>query len=679
MGGQSGGMVNELGHFPEVCKKSIQAMTADMQGRIRPDFFREFSLTDLERFSPRELEAAGRIVEPLFAGSGDSHYRTISWDEAIDRISKRLRASDPDETFFYFSGRSSNEAGFLLQLFARVYGTNNVNNCSYYCHQASGVGLHSIYGSGTASVVLEDVEHCDVLFLVGANPASNHPRLMTTIDRLKKNGGKVIVVNPIREVGLVQFRIPSVMSSFLFGTKIADIYVQPHIGGDTAFFAGLAKEILERNAADSNFIDQHTEEWSEFESFIRSLTWDEVVEKSGVDRNTINCVVDVYIASKGAIFAWAMGVTHHEHGVQNVQMMGNVCLMRGMLGRPHAGLLPIRGHSNVQGIGSMGVTPKLKEAVLRNLEAHYGATLPRSQGLDTMASMVKAEAGGIRCAFCVGGNLYGSNPDATFANRALRSVDTVIYLSTTLNTGHARGRGQETLILPVLARDEESQSTTQESMFNYVRLSDGGPKRYEGPRSEVQVVASLAQRLFGDESPVDWKAMEEHGRIREAIAAVIPGYEEAADIGATRKEFYIKGRTFHAPAFSTPSGRARFHAAPLPALKGGNGAFRLMTLRSEGQFNTVVYEEEDYYRGQERRDIILMHRQDILRLGLREDQPVSVRSATGIMQGIHVREFDIRQGNVAMYYPEANVLVPRALDAQSKTPAFKSIAVHIEF
>ncbi|NUM54481.1 MAG: FdhF/YdeP family oxidoreductase [Candidatus Hydrogenedentes bacterium] len=679
MGGQLGGMVNEAGHFPEVCKKSIQAMAADMQGRIPDEFFTTFDLRTMQGFTPRELEAAGRIVDPLIAAHGETHYRKISWDDALDKIAAKLKSAPPDETFFYFSGRSSNEAGFLLNLFARVYGTNNVNNCSYYCHQASGVGLSSIYGSGTASIVLDDIEHCDTLFLVGANPASNHPRLMSTILRLKRRGGKVIVVNPIRELGLVNFSVPSSVRSMMFGTRIADIYVQPHIGGDIAFFIGVAKALLERGVVDRDFIANATDGWEPFERHLNSVTWDEIIQQSGVNRTAIDRVTDAYAASKGAVFAWAMGVTHHAHGVQNVQAIGNVALMRGMLGRRYAGLLPIRGHSNVQGIGSMGVTPKLKAEVLKKLEERFGVSLPTRPGQDTMGSMIDASQGKVRVAFCIGGNLYGSNPDANFAADALSRIDLVVYMNTTLNTGHAMGLGKETIILPVLARDEERQSTTQESMFNYVRLSDGGPVRHVGPRSEVEVVAGIAKRVFGESSPVDWRKMEEHNAIREAIAAIIPGYREIEAVDKTKQEFQLAGRTFHAPKFATPSGKANFHTVPIPKLKGnGNGSLRLMTLRSEGQFNTVVYEDEDYYRGQERRDVILLNKGDIESLGVKENDTVTVRSSCGALQNVVVRAFDIRAGNAAMYYPEANVLVPRDIDPASKTPAFKSIEIRIE-
>ena len=679
MGGQKGGMVNEKGRFPEVCKKSIQAMAADMQGGLHPHFVDDFDLEKLGGFSSRELEAAGRLTEPLYAGPLDRNYRKIGWDEALRRITDKLNQTDPAESFFYFSGRSSNEAGFLLQLFARLYGTNNVNNCSYFCHQASGVGLSSVTGSGTATVVLQDIDQCDLLFLIGANPASNHPRLMRTIIELRRRGGTVIVVNPLRELGLVRFKVPSDIRSLLFGSKIADVYAQPHIGGDISFLVGVAKAVIEQGNVDDDFVANYADGWEAFSQHIESLSWEKILDRSGVDRVMIDEVAQLYAASKRTIFCWAMGITHHEHGVENVQMIANLAMTRGMLGRPGCGLLPLRGHSNVQGMGSMGVTPKLKEAVFNRLQDTLNVQLPTTPGMDTLGSILAAEEDGIRFAWCLGGNLYGSNPDSTFAARALSKIDMVLYLSTTLNTGHARGRGRETIILPVLARDEESQSTTQESMFSYVRLSDGGEARLAGPRSEVQVVADIAQRVLGSDGPVDWEAMRRHGTIRQAIAKIIPGYEKIGEIDETKKEFYIEGRTFHEPKFATDTGRAKFHVVDLPELRGnGDGELRLMTVRSEGQFNTVVYEEEDIYRGQERRDVIMLNSIDIERMNLRVDQRVTVRSGCGAISNLLVRSIDICPGNAVIYYPESNVLIPKVADPKSKTPAFKNTVVRIE-
>jgi molybdopterin-dependent oxidoreductase alpha subunit len=679
MGGQMGGMVNESGHFPEVCKKSIQAMTADMQGAIPEGFFDTFDLSALKGLSSKDLEASGRITRPLYAGPLDTRYRPISWDEAMTRVGKRLSATEPERSLFYFSGRSSNEAGFLLQLMARLYGTNNVNNCSFYCHQASGVGLSSVTGSGTATVVLEDIESLgtnDVVMIIGANPASNHPRLMTTLMHFKRRGGKVVVVNPLKELGLVRFKVPSNLRSMIFGSRIADEYVQPHIGGDIAFLSGVAKAVIERGGVADRFVSDHSEGWESYRAHIESLEWERIEKESGVPRSIMERIGALYAGAPSAIFCWAMGITHHEHGVGNVQAIANLAMVRGMLGRPGAGLLPLRGHSNVQGMGSMGVTPKLKAEVFARLEADFGLELPTTPGLDTLGSMLRAADGGIDFALCLGGNLYGSNPDADYASRSLGSIGMVVYLSTTLNTGHVFGRGKETVILPVLARDEEQQPTTQESMFNYVRLSDGGEARHSGPRSEVEVIADLAQRVLGT-GPVDWEAMRAHRNIRRAIARIIPGYGKIGEIDQTREEFQIEGRTLHEPRFGTESGRARFHNLEIPQLSAVPNQLRLMTVRSEGQFNTVVYEDHDLYRGQDRRDIIMLSREDIAAMGLAIDQRVTVRSDTGVIPNVVVREVDIRSGNAVMYYPEANVIIPKTADSRSGTPAFKNTAITV--
>ena len=678
MGGQKGGMVNEAGSFPEVCKKSLQAMVADLQPGISPNFWKDHSIEQLQRLSPRELEHLGRLVHPIRYRRGATHYEPISWTDALETVGQYLRETPPDQTFWYFSGRSSNEAGFLLQLLARLYGTNNVNNCSFYCHQASGVGLQSSIGSGTATVRLEDLESADCVFLIGGNPASNHPRLMTSLMGLRRRGGQVIVVNPVRETGLIRFRVPSDPWSLLMGTKIASQYVMPHIGGDLALLWGIAKACGERDAWDLQFLASHCRDDQAWRRAVRDMPWEVIEQRSGVPREEIGQAAATYAESRRVIFAWTMGITHHVHGVENVQAIINLALCRGMVGKPGCGLMPIRGHSNVQGIGSVGVTPKLKDQIFRSLADNFGLRLPTSPGMDTMACMEAAAEGRVRAGICLGGNLYGSNPDAEFADRALANLGLNVQLSTTMNTGHVWGMSADKIILPVLARDEEPEPTTQESMFNYVRLSDGGPRRLPGPRSEVEVIAAIGQRVAADRG-IDWDAMRRTTTIREWIGQVVPGYEKIRTIDQTKEEFQIDGRTFHRPSFPTNDGRAVLHIHDLPPLSGGDGQLRLMTVRSEGQFNTVVYEEEDLYRNQDRRDVILMHPDDLKRLGLTPDRPVTVRSETGEMRSILARPFpEIRSGNALMYYPEANRLVGRAVDPKSKTPAFKNIVVRVE-
>jgi molybdopterin-dependent oxidoreductase alpha subunit len=675
MGGQLGGMVNEGGYFPEVCKKSFQAMASDMQGAVRKEFFEKTSLSQLRAMSSRQLEHSGRLVQPLILRRGETHYRPVEWGEALGRIAERLKEAGPQRSFFYASGRSSNEAGFLLQLLARLFGTNYVNNCSYYCHQASGVGLGTSIGTGAGTVRLEDLENCDLYILIGANPASNHPRLMRALMNVRRHGGKVIVVNPARELGLVNFRVPSDVRSLLFGSEIASQYVQPHIGGDLAWLTGLAKEILDRHAEARGFIEQHTDGFAEFERQVQETSWEEIVQQSGVTRDEIRRIADQYLAAKNAVIGWCMGITHHLHGTQNVQMIANVALLRGMVGRRGAGLMPIRGHSNVQGLGSVGVTPALKQAMLERFEQKLGIEAPKSPGYDTMACMEAAHRGEMDFALCLGGNLYGSNPATEYAYEAIGKIGTVVYLSTTLNTGHAWGTGEETIILPVLPRDEETEPTTQESMFSYVRMSDGGISRFEGPRSEVSILSTIAEQALPPSDQIDWPGLRSHAAIRELIAELIPGYEGMRDIDRTRKEFHVPGRAVEGYRFPTPTGRAKFHALPLPDREPSDARLRVMTVRSEGQFNSVVYDEEDIYRGQERRDVILMNALDIARLGLEPDQRVRIRSDAGELRYILVREFDVREGNAVMYYPEANLLVPHTVDPLSKTPAFKSVLV----
>jgi molybdopterin-dependent oxidoreductase alpha subunit len=677
MGGQLGGMVNERGHFPEVCKKSIQAQTADMQAPIPESLFQTTSISQLARLNERELEDLGRLGFPLIARPDDTHFRRASWEDAIGLTAGALESEDPARVTFYASGRASNEAAFLLQSFARAYGTNNVNNCSYYCHQASGVALTRALGSGTATVTLDDLSAADLAIVVGANPASNHPRLIAELVRMRRRGGKVIVINPLRELGLVRFRIPSDPKSLLFGSTVSDLYLMPNIGGDIAVLKGMLKFVLERGAVDRAFIAAHTEGWDAVEQDARDTDWAAIEAASGLARADIERAAELYAASKGAIFLWAMGITHHAHGVKNVLAIANLAFARGMAGRAGAGLLPIRGHSNVQGVGSVGFTPALRADFQAAMERAYGLRLSSERGLTTFETIEAAHEGRLRVLFHLGGNLYGSNPDSRHAREALSRVETAVFLSTKLNSGHIHGRGRTTVILPVKTRDEESQATTQESMFNYVRLSEGrGTPASSELRSEVEVITEVAARVL-EGGAIDWRRLRSHEAVRAEIAKVVPGFRAIGEIDATRREFIVEGRRRHMPDFPTPSGRAHFHVTPIPSNAISADELRLMTIRSEGQFNTVVYEDEDVYRGQTRRDVVMMNAADAERLGFVAGDPVRVVSVAGAAAAI-VSFVDIAPGNAAMYYPEANVLVPREIDPESGTPIFKSVVVRVE-
>jgi molybdopterin-dependent oxidoreductase alpha subunit len=676
MGGQLGGMVNEAGHFPEVCKKSLQAQVADMKGAIPSDFFERNDLDALLQLTPKQAEDCGRLGYPVILEPGATHFKPIYWDSALEIVAHALKSSIPNNVAFYSSGRSSNEAGFLLQSFARVYGTNHVMNCSFYCHQASGVALKMAFGSGTATITLDDLDDCDLVFLLGTNPASNHPRMMTKLANVRARGGKIVVVNPLRESGLEKFHVPSQVKSLFFGTEIASHYIQPLAGGDVHFLVGLLKAMFEAGTMNQSFMTNYADGAEQVIAQAKQTSWDELILGSGVSKQEIDEIAELLVKSKATIFAWAMGLTHHASGVDNVLAVCNLAIATGNVGRAGAGLLPLRGHSNVQGIGSIGFTPSLQEGVKRALEKAYGKAMPINEGLDTYAMIDAAGRGEISTLFALGGNLWGSNPNLNWATKSMQNIGTTVYLSTKLNPGHFHGRGQRTLILPVLARDEEPQSTTQESMFNFVRLSDGGEANVPGQmRAESDVICDIATRVLGD-SPVDWSRLKDHHEVRKLIAEVIPGWKEIAEIDSTKREFTVTGRVFHSPEFPTANKRALMHKTPLP--KFDSDALRLITLRSEGQFNTVVYEENDFYRGMPHRFCILMAEEDANKLNVQDGQRVTVRGEAGTMENIEVIFGQIKPGVVAMFYPEANVLIDGRVDPRSKTPSFKSAPVWIE-
>ena len=677
MGGQKGGMVNEAGSFPEICKKSIQAQLTDIQDPIPEKLFEDNTIAQFKAMRPIDLERLGRLNTPLWNTGGNDRYMPISWQEALPRLTRALKQADPNHTFFYSSGRSSNEAGFLLQLFVRVYGTNNINNCSYYCHQASGVGLSATIGSGTATVVLEDLKNADMIWVIGANPSSNHPRLMTELLRCRRRGGKVIVINPLREPGLMKFNVPSDWRSMLMNdNQIASEYVQPHIGGDIALLKGIAKVVLESKYTNQKFIENYTKGFEAYSQDIRTTPWADIEQSCGVERSRITELAEQYAQAENVVFCWSMGITQHIHGVENVESIVNLALLMGMVGRKNAGLLPLRGHSNVQGMGSMGVTPALKKTMLENLEQKLGVHYPQSPGMDTLQCLESAQDGEIDFAFLMGGNLYAASPDAVFADKALGNIPFKVFLTTTLNECHFSGKGQNTLILPVAARDEEKQPTTQESMFNFVRMSDGGQVRLDNVRSEVEIIAAIAEDVVGNEK-VNFSDLKNHRHIRDAIGGIIPGFEKIKALDETREEFQIEDRTFHHPEFATADKKALFTTVNIPRSNGEKGQFRMASIRSEGQFNTIIYEEYDSYRKVNHRWTVLMNTNDMAALRLKEGDKVTIENDIGSMEGVAVKGFDIPPGNVATYFPESNVLISAQSDRRSRTPGFKSTMVTI--
>jgi molybdopterin-dependent oxidoreductase alpha subunit len=679
MGGQKGGMTNEMGEFPSVCNKSLQAQSTDIQPPIPVEIF-QHPISELKDLSAHQLEHLGRLGQPIYKAADSNYFKTVDWDWAITHAADKLAAIEPDQSFFYSSGRSSNEAGFLLQLVARLYGTNNISNCSFYCHQATGEGLKNTIGTGTSTVKLEDIDQADLFFLIGANPASNHPRLMHKLIQLKRRGGKVIVINPMREAGLLRFAAPKMMTSMLKGgDDIADIYLQPKIGEDIALFQAIAKGLLESGSWNTNYLQQHCEGAGDLEDQIGTLNWDDLTRACQVPLAEISAATKTYAQAKNVIFAWGMGMTHHQHGVGNIEWISNLALIRGMIGKPGAGLLPLRGHSNVQGIGTIGVKPVLAKDVLASIEAEFGIDLPTKPGLHTLASLEAAHAGNMKCAVLMGGNLLAATPDTKWAIDAFDRIDFKLALTTTLNRGHVMGTdNSESLILPVCARDEEPEPTTQESMFNFVRLSDGGIERIATVRSEVAILSDLATVLL-DSAPIDFQAFKSHRNIRSAISRTIPGMASIKALDESGAEFHIEGRIKHSPTFNTPAGKAKLVTTPSTSNKGlKSDRFTLMTIRSEGQFNSIIYEMADTYRDVQHRWILHMNQQDALELGVNGGDLVTVTSSAGTMEKLEVNISPLPRHCVAAYYPEANILTTRLSDPRSHTPAFKSVAVTIE-
>ncbi|WMT89859.1 FdhF/YdeP family oxidoreductase [Pelagibacterium sp. H642] len=681
MGGQAGGMTNELGEFPSVCNKSVQAQSTDIQPAIPHAIF-EHPLADLKELTGREMEHLGRLGDPVYKPAGADRYSVVSWDWALDHAAARLLATTPDRTFFYSSGRSSNEAGFIFQLLARAFGTNNVNNCSYYCHQATSEGLATTIGKGTATVELADLKGADLTFVIGANPSSNHPRFIHMLKACRDRGGQVIVINPAREPGLVKFAVPKSPSSMLKGgDEIASDYLQPRIGSDIALMTGIARAVIEKGHADEHFAAAHTRGFEAFKASVLAQSWESIEEKTGISRARIEEIADRYGEAENAVFAWGMGMTHHVHGVENVEMIANLALLRGMVGKRFAGLLPLRGHSNVQGIGTIGVKPVVAEEVFAAMERAFGMTLSRTKGLDTMACLAAAHRGEMDAAVIMGGNLYGASPDTNWAGEALDRIGFKLFLTTTLNLGHIHGHDEsESLILPVTARDEEWEPTTQESMFNFVRLSDGGIDRLANVRPESVILCDLAERILPP-GQLDFRAFKTHSKVREAIAEIVPGMEALADIDVAKREFHIRNRMLHEPSFGGAEGKASFVTVKLPEpirAPDGRTSLTLATIRSEGQFNTIVYEDADSYRKSAPRWSVLLNAEDMAALGVAEGDAVNLASARGKMTGLKAIAFDIPRGSALAYYPEANVLVGTEIDPRSKTPAFKSVPVWIE-
>lgn len=685
-GGQTGGFTNESGEKMQRCMKSVEAISAEIQPGITEQFFEQKKIHQLQQLSSLECDRLGRWSFPVILRAGKSHYERISWEE-LYAIAIQAFQTSPERLASYSSGRGSNEAAFLLQLLMRTLGSNHLADCSDLCHAPSTVGLQQVFGLSTSTVSLESLQAADCVVLVGSNAAYNHPRLMNELIQLRDRGGKVIVINPMMEGGLVKFASPAYpIKSFLTGSEIASIYLQPIPGSDVALFVGIQKYLIEQNLVNLEFLKSHTENWEAIIQQAENTPWEAIINTCGVSRTEIEIAANMIGTSQKVVFAWAMGITQQANGVENVFSIANTALLTGNLGKFGAGLMPIRGHSNVQGFGSMGVTVNLKTEIQQALEKLLGRSLNLPPGYHTRNLIEAADQGKVDTLLCVGGNIYAANPDLTQAKRALGKIDTIIYLATKPNLGHFHGLAKtNTLIIPVFTRFENPHKTTVESGNNFVRLNDEGSSHLkEGDLiSEVEFLTELAHYLLGDD-PVDWRKLQDTKYVRELIAQTIPGYEKIREIDQTKEEFTISGRILTEPKFKTPSGKAKLQLTPLPKLElptpqdfGATDGIvlALMTGRSYSQHNTVVYKIGDRYRGMPHRNCILLHPSDAAKAGLTEHQFVTVQGDAGKMENVEVIFGAVRPGAALMFYPEVNAIFHAKIDEKSGTPAYKRVPV----
>ncbi|MBW4458900.1 MAG: FdhF/YdeP family oxidoreductase [Nodosilinea sp. WJT8-NPBG4] len=690
-GGQNGGFINELEEPLQRCMKSVQAISSELQPGLSDYFFARHTISELQALTSREADRLGRLSFPVVRRAGSDYYEPISWEE-IYQLTTAGFSLPPERVASYSSGRSSNEAAFLLQLMVRALGSNNLADCSDLCHAPSTVGLNKVFGTGTSLVSLESLRQADCVVLVGSNAPTNHPRLMNELIELRDRGGKIIAINPVKEVGLVKFGSPAHPLRLVQGEEISSLFLQPIPGSDLALFVGIQKVLLERGWVQFDYLKAHTENWQAVIDQVAATGWEAIVATCGITLTEIVAAAEMIHSSQNVVFAWAMGITHQANSVDNIFSIANTALMTGNVGKSGAGLMPIRGHSNVQGFGSMGVTAHLKDSIREALEKLLGKSLKRESGYDARALIEASDRGEVDTLLCLGGNLYAANPDLTQAKRALGNIDTIIYLSTKPNQGHFHGLArQNTIIVPVYARFENPHKTTVESGNNFVRLNSPGKTHLtKGDLvSEIGFLAELAHRLHGDQ-PIDWRRLHDTRYVRQLIAQTIPGYEKIGEIDDTNAEFTISGRIFLEPKFPTPSGKAEMQPTPLPTLTlptlqdfGLSAAqhpalvLALITGRSYGQHNTVVYKEADEYRGMPHRHCILMHSGDAQRAGFSQHQRVSVRGDAGQLNDIEIIFGEVRSGAALMFYPEANVLMKARIEPRAGTPAYKRVPVAI--
>ncbi|MFJ8945941.1 FdhF/YdeP family oxidoreductase [Streptomyces sp. NPDC102395] len=682
-------------HAAEFCENGAKAVAEEATlRRVTPEFFAAHPVADLAARSGYWLGQQGRLTHPMYLPEGGERYEPVSWERAFDIVAEEMSAlASPDEAVFYTSGRTSNEAAFLYQLFARELGTNNLPDCSNMCHESSGSALSETIGVGKGSVLLEDLHRADLIIVAGQNPGTNHPRMLSALERAKANGAKIISVNPLPEAGMERFKNPQTAKGLTAGAALNDLFLQIRIGGDQALFRLLNKLILEaEGAVDDAFVREHTHGFEEFAEAARVADWDETLAATGLTRAEIESTLRMVLASERTIVCWAMGLTQHKHSVPTIREVVNFLLLRGNIGRPGAGVCPVRGHSNVQGDRTMGIFERPAPAFLDALEKEFGFAPPRAHGFDVVRAIRALRDGQAKVFFAMGGNFVAASPDTEVTEAAMRRARLTVHVSTKLNRSHVV-TGARALILPTLGRTERDvqdggeQFVTVEDSMGMVHASRGRLEPASARLlSEPAIVCRLARRVLGEDSRVPWEEFEkDYATIRDRIARVVPGFEDFNARVARPGGFALP----HAPRderrFPTVTGKANFTAAPVEYPRVPEGRLLLQTLRSHDQYNTTIYGLDDRYRGiRGGRRVVLVNAEDARELGVADGSYVDLVSewrdgSERRAPGFRVVVYPTSRGCAAAYYPETNVLVPLDATADtSNTPASKSVVVRLE-
>ncbi|MGK5627729.1 FdhF/YdeP family oxidoreductase [Streptomyces sp. URMC 123] len=686
----------EKRHTAEFCENGVKAVAEEATlRRVTPDFFAAHPVSELATRSGYWLGQQGRLTHPMYLAEGSDHYEPLPWDRAFDIVAEELRAlGSPDEAVFYTSGRTSNEAAFLYQLFAREFGTNNLPDCSNMCHESSGSALTETLGVGKGSVLLDDLHQADLIIVAGQNPGTNHPRMLSALERAKANGTRIISVNPLPEAGLERFKNPQTARGLAGGgTPLTDLFLQIRIGGDQALFRALGRLILETEGAlDEEFIARHTHGFEEYAAAARAADWDETLRATGLSRGEIDRALAMVLGARRIVVCWAMGLTQHKHSVPTIREVVNFLLLRGNIGRTGAGVCPVRGHSNVQGDRTMGIFERPAPAFLDALEKEFGFAPPREHGLDTVRAIRALRDGDAKVFFAMGGNFVAASPDTEVTEAAMRRARLTVHVSTKLNRSHVV-TGARALILPTLGRTERDvqasgeQFVTVEDSMGMVHASRGRlAPAGERLLSEPAIVCRLARRVLGEASRTPWEEFErDYSRIRDRISRVVPGFEDFEARVRRPGGFALP----HAPRderrFPTATGKANFTAAPVEFPVVPEGRLLLQTLRSHDQYNTTIYGLDDRYRGiRGGRRVVLVHPEDARALSLADGSYADLVSewtdgSERRAPGFRVVHYPTARGCAAAYYPETNVLVPLDATADtSNTPTSKSLVVRLE-